>query len=81
MAATKTATPETLEINGIQSLRLLSAFQALEVSSGFYRVSHKQARDIIEGIVGIRPVRGRSPRDAGCRDLQAYIFWLVDSRS
>ena len=79
MAATATI-PDTLELSGWESLRLLSAFQALCWDSGLFGVSHRQARDIIEDITGIRPVRGLNPEDTGCRDLQSYIFWLADSR-
>jgi hypothetical protein len=60
-----------IELSGLDSLRLLSAFQALQMPTGFYGVTHKQARDIVEQYTGKRP-KGRHESSG---DLAHYLGW------
>jgi hypothetical protein len=60
-----------MTFSGLDCLRLLSAFQALEMPSGFYGVSHKQARSIVADMTG-KKVRGRP---SGQRSLADYLEW------
>jgi len=62
----------TIEINGLQSLQLLSAGQALRMPSGFYRgVTHKRARQVIREIVGYCP---KGKPEGG--SMEAVLAWL-----
>jgi hypothetical protein len=65
---------QVLELNGMDGLRLLSAFQALTMPSRFYRVTHKEARDIIEEITGKRP-KGKPVKQSGESALEGYLSW------
>ena len=65
-------------VSGIDALRLLCAFQALTMPSGFYRVTHTRARQAIEQITGKRPKRGAKPVQADgspCTTLDTYLAW------
>lgn len=66
---------QSIELNGLQCLRLLSAFQALTMPSRFFGVTHKQARTIIGELIGFEPKGkpGIAPRDTDA--LQWYIDW------
>ena len=72
----------TITLNGIDALRLLSAFQVLRLPSGMYGVTHKRARQVITEMTGLTPIRGRKPQsDSGDPDshLQGYLNWLSDN--
>ena len=84
---------ETFEITGMQIFRLLSAFQAMEMTachnmSKAYGVSNRQACKIVEEITGIKPKgKGRGkieperyhPELAPGDVLQQYVWWLVST--
>jgi len=73
----------TLTLNGIDALRLLSAFQVLRLPSGMYGVTHKRARQVISEMTGLTPIRGRKPQSDTEADsdshLQGYLNWLSDN--
>jgi hypothetical protein len=46
---------DRIELDGLGALRLLSAGQALRMPPGAYGVTHEQARQIIEGLLGYCP--------------------------
>jgi len=72
--------PTKIELDGFQCLRLLSAFQALTMPTGFFGgCTHKQARGIITELLGFKP-KGKpqiAPRDVDA--LQWYVDWAVES--
>jgi hypothetical protein len=45
-------------LSGLESLRLLSAFQVLSVPSGMMGVTHKRAREVITEMTGKSPKPG-----------------------
>lgn len=47
-----------LVLTGLESLRLLAAFQVLSVPSGVMGVTHKQARKVITEMTGQAPKPG-----------------------
>lgn len=55
-------------------LRLLSAFQALQMPPGFFGVTHEQARDIIQEMTGKRP-EGTPPRPTQLSAMDHYLQW------
>jgi hypothetical protein len=70
----------TLEVNGLDELRLLSAFQALRLWSGAYGVTHKRAREVIFKITGLMPIARRKPERPTEGDVvQGYLNWLVQN--
>jgi len=73
---------QPLVLTGMEGLRLLSAFQALDAPSGFYRVTHKRVREIISDMTGRCPIRGRKsghpPRDHE-NVIQWYCDWLMEN--
>ena len=81
-----------LQFNGLEQLRLLSAFQCMDmtakfnITKGYGGVSNKQACKIVEEMTGIKPKgkgRGRiQPEMHGLESndaLQRYLQWLVDT--
>lgn len=62
--------PERIELDGLQSMRLLSAGQALQMPTGFYGVTHKQARAIIAELIGFCP-EGK-PEGSSMEDVLAW---------
>ena len=65
-------------LTGMDGLRLLCAFQALCMPSGFYRVTHTRARQVIEETTGKKVKRGAKPvRPDGsrCSTLVDYMEW------
>lgn len=59
-----------LVFTGLDSLRLLSAFQVLSVPSGMMGVTHKRAREVITEMTGKAPKRGtKFPPGASLADL------------
>lgn len=79
---------DKIEVQGIQILRLLSAFQAMDMTAkyggSFYGASNRKACKIVEEITGIKPKgqgRGRiQPFKLGEGDaLDRYVAWLVDT--
>lgn len=67
-----------LTVNGLDEIRLLSAFQVLGMWPGAYRVTYKRAREVIYEITGLTPIRGRKPeRPTGDDVVQGYLDWLV----
>ena len=81
------ACAQRLMLNGIESVRLLCAFQALTLPSKFFHptVTHKKAREIIEEMTGLRLVGGRVPKipkeptTPGGTHLQSYLDWASDN--
>lgn len=84
---------ETIEVTGWNIPRLLSAFQAMEMTARHnmekcYGVSNRQACKIVEEITGIKPKgKGRGgiepekwyPESAPDDPLQQYMWWLVNT--
>jgi len=73
-----------LTLNGFEALRLLSAFQAMDITSEYggraFGVSNREACRIVHELTGIKPQgRGRiAPERLGDGEpLQRYINWLV----
>lgn len=69
----------TITLNGIDSIRLLCAFQVLGLPSRSYGVTHKRAREVITEMTGLTPIRGRRAQSVdGDADthLQGYLNWL-----
>lgn len=62
----------TLTLTGLESLRLLSAFQALQMPEGFYGATYAQCEAIIEDMTG-KPVEGRPTHVRG--GLEAFLSW------
>jgi hypothetical protein len=61
-----------LVLSGLESLRLLSAFQILSVPSGMMGVTHKRAREVIAEMTGKAPERGtKFPPGASLESLLA----------
>lgn len=59
-----------LVLSGLDSLRLLSAFQVLSVPSGCMGVTHKRARQVVTEMTGKAPKRGtKFPPGASLADL------------
>jgi hypothetical protein len=44
-----------IELNGLEQLRLLSAYHALRMPSGSYGLSHERAREIVVSLIGYCP--------------------------
>jgi hypothetical protein len=81
-----------IQLSGIDQLRLLSAFQCMDMTAefnmpkGYGGVSNKQACKMVEDLTGIKPKgkgRGRiQPEMRGNESdeaLQRYLQWLVDT--
>lgn len=66
----------TITLSGLQSARLLAAFQSLEWDDGIMGISHQRAAEVIEDLAGARPSVGSDPIGANCRCLQDYLDWL-----
>jgi hypothetical protein len=78
---------ETISVTGLELMRLLSAFQAMEMTARHnmdraYGVSNSQACDIVEEMTGIKP-QGEGKiepqkwyKHASNEVLQQYIWWL-----
>lgn len=49
---------EKIELNGLETLRLLSAYHALRMPEGAYGISYREARKIITDMVGFCPEGG-----------------------
>lgn len=65
-----------VDLSGTNGIRLMCAFQVLEMPSGFWRgTTHGRAREIIEEVTGIRLKATAHPERGSCFDLEAYIEW------
>jgi len=67
-----------LQLGQVDSVRLLCAFQALYMPSGFYHrtVTHKRAREVIAEMTGIHLKKTAKPPKPGEIDgLQGYVNW------
>ena len=74
-----------LQLIQMESLRLLSAFQALTMPTGFYRVTHKYARGVIAEMTGIHlKAKAKPPASREISEispgnpLQGYVTWASD---
>lgn len=65
-------TEPCVELTGMECLRLLSAFQALQMPEGFYGATHEQCADVIEQLTGKRP--NGKPEDVS-GSLQDFLAW------
>ena len=76
-----------LMLDGVQMVRLLSAFQALKFPSKFFHptVTHKRAREVVEEMTGVKLIAGRvpeiprEPATPGGTHLQSYLDWASDN--
>jgi len=65
----------------LDPVRTLAAFQALSMPTGFYNVTHKRARQVIEETTGIKVTPGAKPprvTEGGPRSLEEYMAWVGD---
>lgn len=59
----------------LDPIRCMAAFQALKFRSGFFKVTHTQAREIIEECIGLKLKRGAKPDGSKSNTLEEYVEW------
>ena len=71
---------EVIEVNGIEALRLLSAFQVISMCGNFgcktaFGVTPTRAKKVIQEITGRKIKRGQFPPNE-IKTLEGYMAWL-----